>query len=57
MTYWIEIHGVDGWDATYTIEEARNEHQARRIALDWWNFDTNNQPVLAISTDGRRVGL
>ena len=56
MTYWIEIHGVDGWDASYTIE-ARNDHQARRIAMDWWNHDTNNQPVLAISTDGRRVAL
>lgn len=56
MTYLIEIEGVDGTDATWEID-ARNEHQARRMAVDRWDEETNHQPVYAITTDGRRTIL
>lgn len=51
MCYLIDIYGVDGSDASYEIT-ARNEHVARRLAVDRWRRETS-EPIFAISTDGR----
>lgn len=48
--YLITIYGVDGTDAMYEVR-APNCHRARRIAVDWWKQDTNDQPIFNITTE------